>query len=248
MDNKLLKSSISCWALVPAAGIGSRMNASRPKQYLSLNGQPLIEHSLRKLLQVSWIKGIIVAIAEHDEFWHELAISKDPNIETVLGGAERVDTVRNALDSIKNRLEEDDFILVHDAARPCLGSDDLHKLYAAMTTTDSGVVLADRLSDTVKRDNGYSAVMKTVPREGLWRALTPQVFPQRLLIRALEKAFNEDDAGITDESSAVERLGYSPLLLQGNSNNIKVTTESDLQLASLILTAQQNITYKEQDK
>jgi len=198
------------------------------------------------LLGTPWIKGVVVAIAEHDNYWHKLSVSKHPEVATVDGGDQRADSVRNALNFLQDRLQKNDYILVHDAARPCLDNNDLQKIYSALKTTDAGVVLADRLSDTVKRDDGDGAVLKTVPRTGLWRALTPQVFPQQLLTKALQKAHNENIADITDESSAVEHLGLSPVLVQGNSNNIKVTTAGDLQLASLILKAQQLTTNKEQ--
>ncbi len=247
IDKKNPKSSANCWAIVPAAGIGSRMGTSCPKQYLLLNEQPLINYSLQRLLETPWIKGIVVAIAEHDTHWEQLAISNHRAINTVTGGARRVDSVANALDFLQNKLLADDYILVHDAARPCLGKDDLDKLYSALETTQVGVVLADRLSDTVKRDDGNHAVLKTVPRTGLWRALTPQVFAQRILSKAIQEAHKGNINEITDESSAVEQLGLSPQLVQGNTNNIKVTTEGDLPLASLILKAQSQ-TKKEQDK
>ncbi|MCP4414130.1 MAG: 2-C-methyl-D-erythritol 4-phosphate cytidylyltransferase [Gammaproteobacteria bacterium] len=238
MEKQSPKSSETCWAILPAAGIGSRMGTSKPKQYLPLNGKTLLEHSLQPLLDTPWIKTVVVAIAENDPYWFDLSVSKHPKIETVTGGNERVDSVRNALIAIRERCQNEDFVLVHDAARPCLKLEDLEKLYAALQTADAGVVLADRISDTVKRDKGDSTVLKTVPRTGLWRALTPQAFHWKLLIEALIKTGEVNNSLITDESSAVEGLGLSPLLIQGCSNNIKVTTEGDLQLASLILQIQ----------
>ena len=240
MKRQPLKSSNNYWAILPAAGIGSRMRASIPKQYLSLNGKTLLEHSLQPLLDTPWITTVIVAVAEDDPYWAELSISKHPKIETVIGGSERVDSVSNALDAIHDRYQDDDFVLVHDAARPCLKRDDLEKLYTAMQTAEAGVVLADKVSDTVKRDKGDNSVLKTVPRAGLWRALTPQAFRCKLLAEALKKSREDTNYLVTDESSAVEYLGLSPLLIQGCSNNIKVTTEGDLQLASLILQVQNN--------
>ena len=247
------KSTISsenqCWAIVPAAGIGSRMGTIVPKQYLELNGLPVIEHSLRLLLATDWITKVIVAVSADDERWHNLAISKDPQVISVLGGAERVDSVTNALSYIEQLAEETEqhFVLVHDAARPCLGAEDLTLLRQSMITAESGLLLADKLTDTIKADDGSDStlkkelkkVSKTVPREALWRALTPQVFPLNLLVRALTKAENDSDKSlITDEASAVEALGLSPLLVQGRSDNIKITKADDLLLASLILQAQ----------
>ena len=233
-----MKSAIDCWAIVPAAGIGSRMQATIPKQYLSLEGRPLIEHSLLRLLETRWIKGIVVAIAEDDQHWPQLSLSKHPKIKTVTGGAERIDSVSNALNAIQDQLLKNDFILVHDAARPCLSHEDLERLFDALVLTDSGVVLADKISDTVKRDDGNSAVLKTVPRQGLWRAFTPQIFPHQLLTKALNQVKNDLTSNITDEASAIEQLGLSPALVQGRSDNIKITTTGDIHLASLILRAQ----------
>jgi len=238
MEKRSPKSSNNCWAILPAAGIGSRMGSSIPKQYLPLNDKTLLEHSLQPLLDTPWIKTVVVAIADNDPYWCSLAVSKHPKIETVTGGSERVDSVSNALIAIQDRCQDDDFILVHDAARPCLKREDLEKLYTALQTADAGVVLADKISDTVKRDKGDNSVLKTVPRAGLWRALTPQAFHCKLLTEALNKSRKDSNVLVTDESSAVEYLGLSPLLIQGCSNNIKVTTEGDLQLASLILQSQ----------
>ena len=227
-----------CWAIVPAAGIGSRMGTTIPKQYLELNGLAVIEHSVRLLLETDWVANIIVAVSADDERWHSLAISKNPAVITVLGGEERVDSVCNALSYIEQLVEDSEqhFVLVHDAARPCLRAEDLALLKHNMKTAKSGLLLADKLTDTIKADDGNYSVSKTVPREALWRALTPQVFPLKLLIRALTAAGN--DKGkilITDEASAVEALGLSPLLIQGRSDNIKITKAEDLLLASLIL-------------
>jgi len=234
------QSSPQCWAIVPAAGIGSRMQSSIPKQYIELNGRPLIEHSLLKLLATKWVKGIVVALAEDDPYWQDLSLSKESAIHTVLGGEERADSVWNGLISIEHQLQEDDFVLVHDAARPCIANEDLEKLYQALLVQrdkakEEGVVLADKLTDTIKRDDGNNCVLKTVPRDGLWRALTPQIFPKAVLKKALEQAKTDSVVGITDEASAIEYLGLSPRLIQGRSDNIKVTTAGDLELASLIL-------------
>jgi len=239
-SNSNASSESQCWAIVPAAGVGTRMGAAIAKQYLELNELPVIEHSLRLLLATNWITHIVVAISAADKRWHSLAISKDPRIITVLGGEERVDSVRHALSYIDNLAEdtEQHFVLVHDAARPCLSHDDLALIKQSMGTSESGLLLADKLTDTIKADDGNKLVSKTVPREALWRALTPQVFPLKLLVRALKETANDADKRlITDEASAVEALGLSPLLIQGRSDNIKVTKADDLLLASLILNA-----------
>jgi len=234
----LPKSMPKCWAIVPAAGIGSRMQSTTPKQYLDLDGRYLIEHSLLKLLAMDWVSEIVVAIAGDDPYWSKLEISKNSRIKTVIGGGERAESVWNALLSIDERVEDSDYVLVHDAARPCIAGDDLEKLYQTVINSESGVILADKLTDTIKRDDGNSSILKTVPREGLWRALTPQMFSYALLKTALKTARETSSDAVTDEASAVEQLGLSPKLLQGRSDNIKVTTKGDLKLASLILLSQ----------
>jgi 2-C-methyl-D-erythritol 4-phosphate cytidylyltransferase len=233
-----ITSEKQCWAIVPAAGVGSRMGTTIPKQYLELNGRTVIEHSVRLLLKTNWVTKIIVAISANDEQWQSLEISKHPRVITVLGGDERVDSVSNALSYIEQLAEETEehFVLVHDAARPCLRAEDLTLLKQSMQTAKSGLLLADKVTDTIKADDGNNSVSKTVPREALWRALTPQVFPLKLLIQALTAAGKSNgEIHITDEASAVEALGLSPLLIQGRSDNIKITKTDDLLLASLIL-------------
>jgi len=236
------KISPKCWAIVPAAGIGSRMQSTIPKQYLQLAGRPLIEHCLQTILAADWIEGIVVAVAEEDNYWQSLKISKNAKIKTVIGGNERVDTVYKSVMSIQPQLQHNDFILVHDAARPCFDKSDLEQLhqelYFSEQPVDTGFILADRLTDTIKRDDGSGSVLKTVPREGLWRALTPQVFRNDILVKALQTAKQSSSTGITDEASAVEAIGLSPGLIQGRSDNIKVTNAGDIQLATIILQAQ----------
>ena len=235
MNFESQKDNANCWIIIPAAGMGSRMNSSCPKQYLLLNGRPLIEHSLERFLALAWVKSIVVAIHKDDQHWGKLSLSSNPKIQMVIGGDERVDTVSKAIDSIIDQLHDDDMLMVHDAARPCITDKDLELLYEATKHSKTGAVLADRLSDTIKRDNGNQSILNTVSREGLWRALTPQAFPKDMLINALETVNNKNVAGITDEASAVEYMGFSPRLVQGSSDNIKVTNPGDLALASLIL-------------
>ena len=238
MNSKNQQYSAKCWAIVPAAGVGNRMQSSIPKQYLMIDGRSLLEHSLTQLLKAEWIEGIVVALAENDGYWQDIPLAEDSRIRTVVGGKERVDSVSNALDSIQDQVGDNDFILVHDAARPCITNEDLEKLHQAMAGSVAGLLLADKLTDTIKRDDGNSSVLKTVPRSGLWRALTPQIFPNALLRKALKSSRNNPSSIITDEASAIELLGLSPKLIQGRSDNIKVTKAEDILLASLILQAQ----------
>ena len=201
------------------------------------------------MLATDWISNIVVAISEFDQHWKELSISKDPRIITALGGKERPDSVINALSYIGQHTEssvegssQKQYVLVHDAARPCLTSDDLALIRLEMPTAKAGLLLADKLADTIKLADDSLEVTKTVPREGLWRALTPQVFSLDLLIKALSAAYansaKQSMMAITDESSAVEAMGLNPLLIQGRSDNIKITKADDLLLASYILKAQ----------
>ncbi len=240
--NSTIPSDFKCWAIIPAAGVGRRMGSEVPKQYSLINGLPMIEHSLKLFVNSPWVHRVIVAISEEDPHWQSLEIAAHPKITTIVGGIERADSVHAALNSIQSEATDTDYIFVHDAARPCLTTVDIEQLYQSMLKTEFGVILADEISDTVKRsvepddsDSQLPSILKTVPRENLWRALTPQVFPNALLKKALDNGLNNEQLHITDEASAVEALGFSPSLLQGRSDNIKVTQPQDLLLASMIL-------------
>lgn len=228
-------SEFKCWVIIPAAGMGSRMASDRPKQYMKIHDQTMIEHTIQPFIQLDWIEKIFVAIAEDDHYWHQLSISSHENIEIISGGKERIDSVMNALAALQNYADKDDYIFVHDAARPCLHVEDLEKLYAEMQKTESGVILADKISDTLKKSRENQQVDKTISREDMWRALTPQVFKNELLLNAFEFVQQNKSVMITDEASAVEALGRSPTLLQGRTDNIKVTKQQDMQLAAIIL-------------
>lgn len=215
-------------ALVPAAGIGSRMAADRPKQYLPLGDCTVLEHTLWGLLKHRAIGSIVVAIAEHDTWFNTLAIASHPRIMTVAGGRERADSVLNALQQVST-----EWVLVHDAARPCLHSADLEAVMAAGQQAQ-GAILASRVRDTMKRGNGEGAIAKSVPREELWHALTPQCFATATLRQVLADALAQGVI-ITDEASAMEGAGFNPLLVEGRADNIKITRPEDLALASFFL-------------
>ena len=221
-----------CVAIIPAAGIGSRMALSTPKQYAELNGVTVIEHTLKRLLQTDWIEQIYVGLSADDEWFASLPVAQHPQMSTYSGGDERRDTVLNGLEAMADEVTDDDWVLVHDAARPCLSRDELEALHEAMNHADEGMLLASKVVDTVKRADATHKVLKTVPREGLYRALTPQVFPYGMLSKALREA---EQAKITDEASAVEQLGFHPLLIEGKQTNIKITHPEDLALAELYL-------------
>jgi 2-C-methyl-D-erythritol 4-phosphate cytidylyltransferase/2-C-methyl-D-erythritol 2,4-cyclodiphosphate synthase len=226
------------WAIVPAAGRGTRFTAaaegSAPKQYAPLLGATVLEWSLRALLAEPRVHAVVVALAADDAHWPGVAAKlQSPKLRTTLGGANRQDSVTNGLDALAAQAAADDWILVHDAARPCLNATDLSALLDTLDTANpAGVVLAAPIVDTVKRELGDHVA--TVERQGLWRALTPQVFAFAQLRHALTEATL---AGITvtDEAQAVERMGLRPALVPGSPFNVKITRLEDLALASRIL-------------
>ncbi|NEX82516.1 2-C-methyl-D-erythritol 4-phosphate cytidylyltransferase [Aeromonas rivipollensis] len=218
-------------AIVPAAGIGSRMGADCPKQYLTLAGKTILEHTLGCLLSHPAIARVIVALAPHDEWFEQLAVAADPRILRVEGGIERAYSVLNALHVAQGK-----WVLVHDAARPCLCHSDLDKLIATAMACD-GAILGSRVRDTMKRTDGAGNIVATVEREQLWHALTPQMFPTGTLKRALEEGLALG-ALITDEASAMERAGFTVKMVEGRADNIKVTRPEDLSLAELFLQQQ----------
>lgn len=222
------------WAVIPAAGAGKRMQSDVPKQYLQINGKPIIEYTLEVFIKHPDIESVIVAISDIDEYWNELSVSKHPKVKTTEGGIERCHSVINCLDYLNDIADEGDWVLVHDAARPCLKSSDIDKLINNVSATDGGL-LALPVRDTMKRSNDRH-VCETVSREGLWHALTPQMFRLHNLQQALKAVIDSGEL-VTDESLAMERAGYRPLLVEGRPDNIKVTHNADLYLATLYLTS-----------
>lgn len=222
------------WAVIPAAGAGKRMQSDIPKQYLQINGKPIIEYTLEVFTKHPDIESVIVAISDTDEYWNELPVSRHPKVKTTEGGIERCHSVMNCLDYLSDIADESDWVLVHDAARPCLKSTDIDKLINNVSATDGGL-LALPVRDTMKRSNDRH-VSETVSREGLWHALTPQMFRLHNLQLALKAVIDSGEL-VTDESLAMERAGYRPLLVEGRPDNIKVTHNVDLYLATLYLTS-----------
>ncbi|MEN3031274.1 2-C-methyl-D-erythritol 4-phosphate cytidylyltransferase [Chromobacterium amazonense] len=219
-------------ALVPAAGSGSRFGAPSPKQYLQLNGRPLMWHALATLAAVPAIDKVAVVISPQDEWFDDFDWSL-PKLEVHrVGGSSRAQSVANGLAALAPA--EDDWVLVHDAARCCLSVAAVERLIAALAGHPVGGLLALPVPDTVKRADAEGHVAATVPRNALWLAQTPQMFRAGLLARALGEGAAED---ITDEASAVERQGLKPLLVEGDAQNFKVTYPRDLALAKAILAA-----------
>ncbi|TFH84998.1 2-C-methyl-D-erythritol 4-phosphate cytidylyltransferase [Billgrantia azerbaijanica] len=224
------------WLVVPAAGRGRRMGADRPKQYLDLAGRPLMVHTLARLHAAfpgaRLVLCLDVADADFDPAWVPFA-----HWRRVAGGAERVDSVANALAAIVDTASDDELVLVHDVARPCVTVDDLRRLHERLADDPVGGLLAAPVADTMKRDDGTGRVAATESRDGLWHALTPQGFRYGLLRRALAAARTRGVV-VTDEASAVEALGLAPCLVAGRRDNLKITHPEDLALAERILAAQ----------
>ncbi len=222
------------YALIPAAGSGSRMGAELPKQYLPLAGKPLLFHALNGLCANRSIERVFVVLAQGDKRyaqydWQPLATRFEP---LYCGGATRAASVFNGLLAVRDEVGADDWMLVHDAARPCLAPAVLERLIAALRDEMTGGLLALPVVDTLKRGDADAYVMQTEAREHLWQAQTPQMFRYRLLLEALRAI---EPAAATDEARAIEQLGLRPKLVMGDSRNIKVTYPQDLALAELIL-------------
>ncbi|TBU94757.1 2-C-methyl-D-erythritol 4-phosphate cytidylyltransferase [Phytopseudomonas dryadis] len=216
------------WAVIPAAGIGSRMRADRPKQYLQLAGKSILEHTLNCFLDHPCLRGVVVSLAEDDPFWPTLACARDPRIQRASGGAERADSVLNALLRLGELgASEQDWVLVHDAARPNLAQADLDLLLAELADDAVGGLLAVPARDTLKRVGSDGRVRETIDRSVIWQAYTPQMFRLGALHRALAEALVSDVA-VTDEASAIEWAGQSPRLVEGRADNLKVTRPEDL--------------------
>tara|TARA_R110000772_G_scaffold83005_4_gene175761 strand:- start:179 stop:874 length:696 start_codon:yes stop_codon:yes gene_type:complete len=216
--------------IVPAAGIGQRMLADRPKQYLTIAGKTILEHTLENLYAHPQIKHVIVVLNAKDDYFASLPLASKSWITRVDGGNERADSVLAGLDSMNN----EKWVLVHDAARPCLDHDDLSKLLLVAQRSAYGAILACRVRDTMKRANDLQEITHTESRDNLWHALTPQFFPLVQLRDALHKAARSQ-VKITDEASAIEWAQGTVHLVEGRGSNIKVTQPEDLQLAEFYL-------------
>ena len=242
-------STTAFWAVIPAAGVGARMAADRPKQYLQLGGRSILEHSLGCFLDHPGLKGLVVSVACDDPFWPSLQCVADPRIVRADGGRERADSVLNALLHLHAQgASDDDWVLVHDAARCLITREQIERLIEACAQDETGGLLAVPLPDTLKCElprNGLPAdvparVAATVPRDDKWLAQTPQMFRLGVLLQALESGLQHAPEHITDEASAIERLGLQPLLVQGSGWNFKVTYPEDFTLAEAVLLARQN--------
>ncbi|WP_458525358.1 2-C-methyl-D-erythritol 4-phosphate cytidylyltransferase [Onishia taeanensis] len=224
------------WLIVPAAGQGRRMGADRPKQYLDIGGRPVLEHTLARLHQAFPEAGLCLCL-DDDDRWFDPAWVPFAGWRRSSGGEERVDTVTRALAALGEQASDDDLVLVHDVARPCVALEDLARLRAALDEAPAGALLATPVADTMKRADATGRVAATEPRSGLWHAQTPQGFRLGLLREALEAA-RAQGVTVTDEASAVEALGLAPRLVAGRRDNLKITHPEDLALAAHVLAAQ----------
>ena len=223
------------WAVVPAAGSGRRFGGDVAKQYIELDGQPLVAHALRALLAHPSVDGVVVVLAADDGSWPGWAEISGKPVATCIGGATRAESVLAGLAALPESVRADDFVLVHDAARPNLQQGDLDALLERGRVDPVGAILAAPVRDTLKRAGDDGGIDGTEPRERLWRALTPQLFRRLQLSRALEAA-RAEGIEVTDESMAMERQGLRPLLVEGREDNLKVTTPADLALLRALRT------------
>jgi 2-C-methyl-D-erythritol 4-phosphate cytidylyltransferase len=226
---------------LPAAGIGRRMGSTIPKQYLTIDGVPLILHALRRLSAVSEIQIIIVVIHSEDNQWAKLQKSIGEEFKnriiTVRGGDERYQSVLNGLTAVAEFADKDDWVLVHDAVRPCVRTSDIESLISKVSLHPVGGLLGSAVDNTLKKVGADLTVIETVDRESYWNALTPQMFRFAQLKASIEAVLASGEQ-VTDEAAAMEVAGFKPIMIAGSKDNIKITVESDLLLASQILKTQ----------
>lgn len=230
----------SYYALIPAAGSGARMGDRRPKQYLELAGRALVEHTVRRLTADARIARVFVVLAPDDAYFRAMSVpGAGERVQALYcGGATRAASVYNGLIAARDAIAGDDWVLVHDAARPCLTAGALARLIAEVADDETGGLLALPVADTLKRGDGNKRVSATESRESLWQAQTPQMFRYELLVEALRRAGPD---AVTDEAGAIERIGLKPKLVMGEARNFKITYPEDLELAGLILREQAEV-------
>jgi 2-C-methyl-D-erythritol 4-phosphate cytidylyltransferase len=223
------------WAIVPAAGSGRRMGTGRPKQYLRLGDRTVLEHALDALLAIEALAGVVLVVAPDDGDWAAIRPRyAGQSLEVVSGGAERCHSVLNGLDALAGKAAASDWVLVHDAARPCVRRDDILALMNSADANSDGGLLGVPVADTMKRVAADGCIDATIERCGLWHALTPQMFRLEQLRSALQQAIAANSL-VTDEASAMELAGYRPRMVQGRRDNIKITLPADLALAAFYL-------------
>ena len=221
------------WCVVPAAGRSTRVGGDVPKQYLPIAGKTLLLHTLERLATHPRIEGLMVALAADDACWPGISALSGKPVLNASGGAERADSVLAGLRALRGKVSDYQFILVHDAARPCVAHADISRL-VDLGIPAGGALLAAPVRDTLKRADAQARVLATEPRDARWRALTPQLFRYGELVSALDAA-RAAGIAVTDEAMAMEHAGFHPLLVEGAESNIKVTTRADFALAEFLL-------------
>ena len=222
------------WVIVPAAGSGTRFASEIPKQYASLAGATVLQHALRPLFLHPKLHAVVIALAPNDSYFAGLEMVRHgTQLEQVEGGNSRAQSVLNALQFLQGKAKQNDFVLVHDAARPCLRASEIDDLIAACEDEAIGAILALPMNDTVKRVTDHT-IVETVDRTTLWRAVTPQMFRFGVLFDALTEALKANYE-ITDEASAVERAGLSVNIVEADASNIKITRQQDVSIAESLL-------------
>ncbi len=229
------KSQANVWVIIPAAGSGKRMQTEIPKQYLQINNKAILQYTLECFADLSFIKGFVVAISPEDKHFTKLDLDTQKPLFSCQGGSERFHSVFNALQYLDGKAEPKDWVMVHDAARPCVQAGDIEQLYRQCSEQNCGGILAYPVKDTLKKQQSAKEVIdSTIDRSGLWHALTPQMFPLLELKQAIKQSM-ENQLAMTDDASAMEAAGHRVLLVYGNEDNIKITRPADLSLASWII-------------
>lgn len=235
----MINSETQCWAVIPATGVGSRMGADRPKQYLTLANKTVLEHTLDNLSSYHAVDGIMLILNKADEFWPQLKYHPTKPLLTCFGGEQRHHSVFNGLSSLINHVSADCVVMIHDAVRPFVMHRDLDQLLLAAQSCEDGALLATPVADTLKMANKDLTVLNTQSRDNLWRALTPQSFDLMKIYQALNSVILKQQL-VTDDASAMELCGYHPKLVRGDDRNIKITHPEDLRLAEVFLSTQIN--------
>lgn len=229
-----------CWGIVPAAGIGRRFGTDKPKQYTRVAGKSILQHSLECLLRAPQINTAVVCLAEDDVHWQQEEIAKHANVETTLGGDNRAQSVFNGLEFLLSKsVDENEWVLVHDAARPFLHESSLQQLIETCSQNGVGAILATPSVNTLKQVNAGGAVLLTLDRTTIWQAQTPQMFRLGELHKALATAIANNEP-ITDEASAMEIAGHPVSIVEGNPYNLKVTTQDDIRLLEFLMQTKQS--------
>lgn len=233
------------WIVVPAAGYGERMGGTTPKQYLKLGEHSILQTTLSRLLAVPDVEGIVVVLAEGDTLWKTTPAARENRIHVVVGGFSRADSVFAGLRYVLNNATDQTWVLVHDAARPLVHLSDIQRLTDAVYNSGAvGGILATPVQDTLKKADDYGCIQRTLTRERLWQAQTPQMFRAAELFEALQTAGQSlwkdtgETSGLTDESSAMENSGHEPLLVEALNPNLKITRPADLILARALLASE----------